>query len=239
MRRWRANVAVRRRGVLFELAAKSLLNRRLTAGLTVLSVAVSVALLIGVDRIRTETRAGFTNTIAGADLIVGARRGPRNLLLYSVFRIGDATSGLRWTSYQEIAARPEVAWTIPLSLGDSHRGYRVLGTTGAYFDHYRYGRDRGLQLVAGTGFSDVHDAVLDADADADADAAATLGYAVGDRIVVSHGIGEVSFQHHDESPFTVTGILARTGTPVDRTVHVTLGRRSTFGAMRLAARSMR
>ena len=96
-------MAVRRRGVLFELAAKSLLNRRLTAGLTagltVLSVAVSVALLIGVDRIRTETRAGFTNTIAGADLIVGARGGPLNLLLYSVFRIGDATSGLRWTSY--------------------------------------------------------------------------------------------------------------------------------------------
>ena len=202
--------------MLFELAVKSLLNRRLTAGLTVLSVAVSVALLIGVDRIRTETRAGFTNTITGADLIVGARGGPLNLLLYSVFRIGDATSGIRWTSYQEIAARPEVAWTIPLSLGDSHRGYRVLGTTGAYFDHYRYGRDRGLEFVTGTGFADVHDAVLGADA------AATLGYAVGDRIVVSHGIGEVSFQHHDESPFTVTGMLARTGTPVDRTVHVTL-----------------
>ena len=209
-------MAARRRGVLLELAAKSLLNRRLTAGLTVLSVAVSVALLIGVDRIRTETRAGFTNTITGADLIVGARGGPINLLLYSVFRIGDATSGLRWTSYQEIAARPEVAWTIPLSLGDSHRGYRVLGTTGAYFEHYRYGRDRGLQFVAGTGFTDVHDAVLGADA------AATLGYAVGERIVVSHGIGEVSFQHHDESPFTVAGILAQTGTPVDRTVHVTL-----------------
>ena len=209
-------MAARRRRVLFELAAKSLLNRRLTAGLTVLSVAVSVALLIGVDRIRTETRAGFTNTITGADLIVGARGGPLNLLLYSVFRIGDATNGIRWTSYQEIAARPEVAWTIPLSLGDSHRGYRVLGTTGAYFDHYRHGRDRGLAFVAGTGFSDIQDAVLGADA------ATTLGYAVGDRIVVSHGIGEVSFQHHDESPFTVTGILGRTGTPVDRTVHVTL-----------------
>ena len=209
-------MAARRRRVLFELAAKSLLNRRLTAGLTVLSVAVSVALLIGVDRIRTETRAGFTNTITGADLIVGARGGPLNLLLYSVFRIGDATNGIRWTSYLEIAARPEVAWTIPLSLGDSHRGYRVLGTTGAYFDHYRHGRDRGLAFVAGTRFSGVHDAVLGADA------AATLGYAVGDRIVVSHGIGEVSFQHHDESPFTVTGILGRTGTPVDRTVHVTL-----------------
>lgn len=204
------------RRVLFVLAAKSVLNRRLTAGLTVLSVAVSVALLVGVDRIRTETRAGFANTISGADLIVGARGGPLNLLLYSVFRIGDATSGIDWESYEAIAARPEVAWTIPLSLGDSHRGYRVLGTTGAYFEHYRYGRDRRLEITSGAGLVGVRDAVLGAEV------ARALGYVVGESIVVSHGIGDVSFQHHDDLPFTVSGILAPTGTPVDRTVHVTL-----------------
>ncbi|MCY3812027.1 MAG: ABC transporter permease [Gammaproteobacteria bacterium] len=204
------------RTVLLQLAAKSVLNRRLTAGLTVLSVAVSVALLVGVDRIRTEARAGFANTISGADLIVGARGGPLNLLLYSVFRIGDATSGISWESYEDIAGRAEVAWTIPLSLGDSHRGYRVLGTTSAYFEHYRHGRERRLELAAGTGLADVRDAVLGADV------ADSLGYAVGDSIVVSHGIGDISFEHHDEMPFTVTGILEPTGTPVDRTVHVTL-----------------
>ena len=204
------------RTVLVGLAVKSVLNRRLTAGLTVLSVAVSVALLVGVDRIRTEARAGFANTISGADLIVGARGGPLNLLLYSVFRIGDATSGIGWDSYEAVAERPEVAWTIPLSLGDSHRGYRVLGTTEAYLEHYRHGRDQRLELVAGTGLSGVRDAMLGAEV------ADSLGYVVGDSIVVSHGIGDVSFEHHDELPFTVTGILAPTGTPVDRTVHVTL-----------------
>ena len=202
--------------VLVGLAVKSVLNRRLTAGLTVLSVAVSVALLVGVDRIRTEARDGFANTISGADLIVGARGGPLNLLLYSVFRIGDATSGISWDSYEAIAERPEVAWTIPLSLGDSHRGYRVLGTTDAYLEHYRHGRDQRLELLAGTGLSGIRDAVLGAEV------ADRLGYAVGDSIVVSHGIGDISFEHHDEMPFTVTGILAPTGTPVDRTVHVTL-----------------
>ena len=204
------------RPVLLQLAVKSVLNRRLTAGLTVLSVAVSVALLVGVDRIRTEARAGFANTISGADLIVGARGGPLNLLLYSVFRIGDATSGISWESYEDIAGRPEVAWTIPLSLGDSHRGYRVLGTTSAYLEHYRHGRERRLELASGTGLNGVRDAVLGSEV------ADSLRYAVGDSIVVSHGIGDISFEHHDELPFTVTGILQPTGTPVDRTVHVTL-----------------
>ena len=202
--------------VLVSLALKSLANRRLTAGLTVLSVAVSVALLIGVDRLRTEARASFTSTISGADLIVGARSGPINLLLYSVFRIGDATNNISWDSYGEIAARPGVAWTIPISLGDAHRGFRVLGTDMGYFTHYRFGRERSLEFAEGQVFARANDAVLGADV---ADA---LGYAVGDRIIVSHGIGDVSFEHHDELPFVVTGILRRTGTPVDRTVHVTL-----------------
>ena len=202
--------------VLASLALRSLANRRLTAGLTVLSVAVSVALLIGVDRLRTEARASFTSTISGADLIVGARSGPINLLLYSVFRIGDATNNISWHSYGEIAARPEVAWTIPISLGDAHRGFRVLGTDTGYFTHYRFGRERSIEFAEGEAFSRVNDAVLGADV------ANALGYAVGDSIIVSHGIGDVSFEHHDELPFLVTGILRRTGTPVDRTVHVTL-----------------
>ena len=201
------------------LALKSLLNRRLTAGLTVLSVAVSVALVVGVDRVRTETKASFARTISGADLIVGARGGPLNLLLYSIFRIGrtgDATSGISWESYQVLAARPEVAWTIPLSLGDAHRGFRVLGTNLDYFTHYRFGRGQQIAFATGQPFADAEDAVLGAEV------AAALGYRLGDAMVVSHGLGEVSFRHHDEAPFHVVGVLARTGTPIDRTVHITL-----------------
>ena len=204
------------RATLFGLAWKSLLNRRLTAGLTVASVAMSVALLVAVDRIRAETKASFVNTISGVDLVVGARGGPLNLLLYAIFRVGDATSNISWESYQLIAERPEVAWSVPLSLGDAHRGYRVLGTNGDYFVRYRYGRDRALAFEAGKPFATAREAVLGTEV------AVALNYAVGDEIVVSHGIGEVSFVHHDDAPFTVSGVLAYTGTPVDRTVHVSL-----------------
>jgi putative ABC transport system permease protein len=200
-----------------QLAFKSLLNRRFTALLTLLSIALSVALLIGVERIRTEARDSFASTISGTDLIVGARSGPVQLLLYSVFRIGNATNNISWQSYLDLAAHPKVAWTVPISLGDSHRGYRVMGTTTDYFVHYRYARDRGLELARGAPFgNDLYDAVLGAEV------AAALGYRLGDEIVIAHGAGDVSFARHDDSPFTVVGILAPTGTPVDRTVHVSL-----------------
>lgn len=201
---------------LFPLALRSLWDRRGTALLTVLAVALAVALLVGVEKLREGTRAAFERTITGTDLVVGARSGQLNLLLYSVFRIGDPTNNITWESYQALSRRPEVAWTVPLSLGDSHRGYRVLGTTQAYFQHYRHGEDRTLVVAEGKVFDDLFDAVLGAEV------ARALGYGLGDEIVLSHGIGSVSFADHDDKPFRVAGILAPTGTPVDRTVHVSL-----------------
>src|SRR5690606_41893228 len=105
-----------------------------------------------VEGIRHESRAGFASTVSGPDLIVGARSSPVRLLLFSVFHIGNPTSTISWDSYQSIAGRPGVAWTVPLSLGDSHRGYRVVGTTPDYFEHYRYARDRRVELAQGKGF---------------------------------------------------------------------------------------
>jgi putative ABC transport system permease protein len=201
---------------ILSLAWKSLSNRRFTALLTVVSIALSVTLLVGVERLRTEARSSFANTLSGTDLIVGARSGPVQLLLYTVFRIGDATNNISWESYQEIAANPNVAWTVPISLGDSHRGFRVLGTTPDYFEHYRYARDRRLVIEEGEPFADLYDAVLGAEV------ADELGYQIGDPIIVAHGASDVSFARHDDKPFRVVGILARTGTPVDRTVHVSL-----------------
>ena len=201
---------------IFSMAWQSLLNRRFTALLTVISIALSVTLLVGVERLRTEARASFANTLSGTDLIVGARSGPVQLLLYAVFRIGDATNNISWKSYQDVAKHPKVAWTVPISLGDSHRGFRVLGTTAAYFEHYRYARDRQLMIDEGEPFSDLYDTVLGAEV------AEKLGYKLGDPIIVAHGANDVSFARHDDKPFRVAGILGRTGTPVDRTVHVSL-----------------
>ncbi len=201
---------------IFSLAFKSMLNRRATVLLTVFAIALSVALLLGVEKVRTEAKGSFANTISGTDLIIGARSGAIQLLLYSVFRIGNATNNISIESYREITARPNVAWTIPFSLGDSHRGYRVLGTNLDYFKHYRYGRKRLLDFAQGVPFADLFDVVLGADV------AHSLGYRLGDAIVVDHGLGREGFSKHQDKPFRVSGILAKTGTPVDRTIHVSL-----------------
>jgi putative ABC transport system permease protein len=202
--------------VIAGLALKSLRNRRFTAALTVASIALAVALLLAVERVRQQTREGFAATVSGTDLVVGARASPVHLLLASVFRIGNPANNVDWHSYEEIAAHPQVAWTIPLSLGDSHRGFRVVGTTGAYFEHYRYARDRSLALAAGRRFEQPHDAVLGAEA------ARALGYGVGQALVIAHGTGDEAFSEHGAQPFRVVGVLARTGTPVDRAIHVPL-----------------
>ena len=202
--------------IILRIVLKSAWHRRVSLLLTVLSIAISVSLLLGVDKIRKEAKNSFINTISQTDLIVGARSGPINLLLYSVFRIGNATNNISWESYEEIRALDEVAWAIPISLGDSHRGFRVMGTSADYFDFYRYGQDRPLTFAEGRAFADVYEAVLGADV------ARALGYELGDEIVIAHGLVAAEFAQHDDKPFVITGILARTATPVDRTVHVSL-----------------
>ena len=202
---------------LLRLALASLANRRFTVLLTVFAIGLSVCLLLAVERTRSEVRNSFASTVSGTDLIVGARSGAVNLLLYSVFRIGNATNNIRWESYQRFAEHPRVKWAIPLSLGDSHRGFRVLGTSAAYFEHFRHGRQQALQLAEGRPFtSEPFEVVLGAEV------AASLGYRLDQEIVLAHGVARVSLTQHDDKPFRIVGILKRTGTPVDRTLHVPL-----------------
>lgn len=198
------------------LSLKSMRNRKGTVSLTIISIALSVTLLLGVERIRSESHTNFTNTISGTDLVVGARSGPIQLLLYSVFRIGHATSNFSWETCNHLSKLPSVEWLVPLSLGDSHKGYRVLGTTPLYFSRFSYGNRQQLEFSAGNPFDELYDAVLGAEV------AAKLGYLIDDPIILSHGAGEVSFIEHSDKPFRVAGILKATGTPVDRTVHVSL-----------------
>ncbi|MBE1282210.1 MAG: FtsX-like permease family protein [Rhodobacteraceae bacterium] len=199
---------------LTKLALLSLKSRALTVGLTVFAIALSVVLFMGVEKLRIGARASFTDTISNTDLIIGARSGSVQLLLYSVFRIGNATNNVTWESFQDIAALPQVDWAVPISLGDSHRQFRVMGTTVEYFKRYKYRGGRQLAFETGDRMDDLFDAVIGADV------ARTLGYSVGDPIVVAHGIA--SFSEHKDTPFRISGILEKTGTPVDRTVIVSL-----------------
>ncbi len=202
--------------MIIKIAINSLFNRRTTVLMTVISIAVSVALLLGVDHIRREVKNGFMNTVSGVDLVVGARTSQINLLLYSIFRIGNATNNISWKSFQELSQHPQVSWTIPISLGDSHRGYRVMGTNKDYFKYYRFSGKQLLKLQQGKEFDGVYETVLGAEV------AKTLGHKLNDHIVLAHGIGSTSFTKHKDKPFRVVGILKPTGTPVDQTVHINL-----------------
>ena len=202
--------------ILFKLAYKSLLNRRASVLLTLLTIAISVMLLLSIERVRVDAKSSFSNTISGTDLIVGARTGDIQLLLSSVFRIGHTNNGVSWQSYQYITKQRGVKWSIPISLGDSHKGQAVLGTTLDYFKHYRFAKKQPLVFEQGQAFSSINEVVIGSEV------ASKLAYKIGDEIVISHGMGNTSFHHHDDNPFKVVGILKPTGTPVDKTLHVPL-----------------
>lgn len=200
--------------MLIRLAIASLRARILAAGLTAASIALSIALILGVENIRNGARNSFFDTIHGTDLIIGARSGSVQLLLYSVFGIGNAPNNMSWKSYQEIASRQEINWIVPISLGDSHRQFRVMGTTPAFFEHYRYRGGRPLSFSEGRSMTDLFDTVIGSDV------ARSLNYNTGDEVIVAHGLA--SFSEHEEQPFTVVGVIEKTGTPIDRTVIVSL-----------------
>jgi len=202
--------------MIFKLGIKSLLNRKMTSMLCCLSIALSIALLLGVERIRSTAKDGFTNTISGVDLLVGSRGSPVSLLLYSVFHIGEPVSNIRYSSYEEIAKLRSVDWTVPISLGDAYKSFRVVGTNQNFFQHFKFRGDHKIQFAQGQAFSGIFDIVIGAAV------AKTLNHKVGDSIVLSHGIQEESLLHHEDSPFKIVGILKETSTPIDKAVYTSL-----------------
>lgn len=201
------------------LTIKSVLHRPLSFVLTLAVLFLSFMLLISVNTLQRSVPLSFEKAISGTDLIVGAGTGPVSLLLYAVFRIGYPGANISYTLYEEMKTHPHVKWAIPISLGDSHRGYPVLATTEDYFAHFEYGDGRKLTIKDGHrhDFSERVDTVI-----LGATVAHELGYSLGSRLTISHGMDEVSFEEHENVLFEVTGILDKTGTPVDRSLHITL-----------------
>lgn len=202
---------------LFTILWKSLWNRRLTSVLTIFSIALSVLLLLGIERVRLGARESFSNTISQTDLIVGAKGGTLQLLLYSVFRLGSATANISFESYEKLRSHPAVKWVIPYSLGDSHRGFRVVGTNEDFYANYRYRQNRTVTFSEGQAPMQVFDIALGSEV------AKALGYNLGASVAVAHGVTEGrAIISHDDKPFKVVGILNKTGTPIDRSLYMTL-----------------
>ncbi len=205
---------------LLHIAWRSALNRRGTLALVMLSFALATALLLGLERLRTDIRSSFSLAVSGTDLVVGARSSPVQLMLYAVFHVGAASHNIKMDSVRALAAHRAVAWVVPLSLGDSHRGRPVLGTSPDYFERFAYGDQQKLALTQGRVFAATLDGLYETVLGAEV--AQALGYGLGRKITLSHGGADVLAPQHADKPFTVVGVLARTGTPVDRTVFVSL-----------------
>lgn len=203
--------------VLLNLAIKSLRNRAFATTLTIISIALSMILLLSVERAKRAAEEGFTQTISKTDLIVGARSGPLQLILYTVFNMGNSTHNISYETFEAVRKNPAIEWTIPYSLGDAHRGFRVVGTNQDFFKHYHFRGNEQLSFSSGQQFQGLWDVVIGADV------ARKLQYKIGDPIVVTHGVtkGE-GIQQHEDKPFIVSGILNATGTPLDRAVYISL-----------------
>lgn len=198
------------------LAGKSLLHRKYSVLLTVFSITLSIFVMLGVDHIKTQAKQSFSHTVSGVDLIIGSRTSSMNLLLYSIFRVGSPTNNISWTSFERIKTNGKIKWTIPLSLGDSHRNYRVIGTNNDYFEYFKYGNKQKITFAEGQSLQRVFDVVIGFDV------ARTLGYQLGDQLTLAHGEVSTHFNKHSNNPFRIVGILNRTGTPIDQALHISL-----------------
>ena len=216
---------------LWRMARSSAWNRRSTLVWVVVSLALATALLWTLERLRHDIRQSFSQSVSGVDLIVGARSSPVQLMLFSVFHIGSVPQSMSMDSVQKLMPHRSVSWVVPLSLGDSHRGFPVLGTTAAYFQHFAYGDKQPLALQQGAVFADTLNGLYEVVIGAEV--ARKMGYGLGQSITLGHGMHDHDHAHehegaqsqadeHADKPFKVVGILAPTGTPVDRTVHVSL-----------------
>ncbi|MEY4631820.1 MAG: hypothetical protein RIQ81_1940 [Pseudomonadota bacterium] len=201
---------------LISLAWKSLLNRRTTTILTIFAIGLSMSLLLVVERLRRGAEEGFTGVISQTDLIAGARSGPVQLMLYSVFQIGTAANSVSPATWEHFKKHPAVSWTIPVALGDSHRGFPVVATNDDMFLHYRYRKDRGFEFVSGGKPASPQDVVIGATV------ARELGYRIGSEVILAHGMARESFVTHSDKPFRVSGVLSPSGTPYDRSLFIKL-----------------
>jgi len=200
-------------------------KRPLSTGLTVLSVALASALILSVNTIQRQTDESYRQTSAGFDLILAAKGSPMQTALNTLYHLETSTGVIPFAVYQAALRDPRVEAAYPFYVGDSYRGLRVVGTVQRYLAQGEPSKDRRFELAAGRLFEGLNEVVLGAEA------ARRTGHAIGDTLVLSHGLTEpqagAERLEHDAHPVVVTGVLRPTGTAHDRVLFTDL--RTTAG----------
>ena len=178
------------------------LNTALNVLLLALGVATIVLLLLATHQLEDRMR----RDAQGIDLVVGAKGSPMQIILSAIYHLDVPTGNISWQQANEIAKHRAVKRAIPLALGDSYRGFRIVGTTPDYLQHY------GANMAAGRAWQQPLEAVIGAEV------AARTGLTLGSKFHGVHGLGEGGGHAHEDHPYEVVGILERSGSVLDRLI---------------------
>ncbi|MBV8881808.1 MAG: ABC transporter permease, partial [Planctomycetaceae bacterium] len=205
---------------LWKIVLTNIRQRRLSSTLTAASIALGVAIVVAVLALRAQVQEGFRQSAFGYELVVGAKRlGALQLVLNTVYHLESSPGNIPWSRYQDLAAHKAVAAAIPISVGDSYRGARVIGTTPEFFTAFnttvagatfRFDLDRLGKAMAGQEAAGAFEAVV----------GSRTGLKIGDTFRPAHGV-EAAGDVHAET-WTVVGVLDPTGTPNDRAIFINL-----------------
>lgn len=179
--------------------------RPLGAALNVLLLALGLGSITFLLLVGAQLSKAFDRDLAGIDVVVGAKGSPMQLILSGVLHVDVPPGNIPLKAVRELEKHPMVKSLIPISLGDSLQGFRIVGTSHAYAEHY------GATLAQGRQWTAPMEAVLGATV------ARKLGLKLGDRFIGSHGLGAGGHLHGD-NPYTVVGILQPSGSVIDRLV---------------------
>jgi len=201
---------------MLSLLLKSMRSRIIPTSLVTISLMASMVLLLSIERIQQGAEEGFNQSISGVDAIIGPRSSSIELVLYTVFHLGRPTNNITTKTVNDVKLRGDISWLVPIALGDSHKGFRVVATEPNYFEHIKYANGQPLVFSKGVAFAELSETVLGSDV------AEKLSYRVGSKIQITHGSVESIGSKHDDFSFVVTGILNKTGTPIDRAIFLDL-----------------
>ena len=201
---------------MLSLLLKSMRSRIIPTSLVTISLMASMVLLLSIERIQQGAEEGFNQSISGVDAIIGPRSSSIELVLYTVFHLGRPTNNITTKTVNDVKLRGDISWLVPIALGDSHKGFRVVATEPNYFEHIKYANSQPLVFSKGVAFAELSEAVLGSDV------AEKLSYTVGSKIQITHGSVESIGSKHDDFSFMVTGILNKTGTPIDQAIFLDL-----------------
>ena len=201
---------------MLSLLLKSMRSRLIPTSLVTISLMASMVLLLSIERIQQGAEEGFNQSISGVDAIIGPRSSSIELVLYTVFHLGRPTNNITTKTVNDVKLRGDISWLVPIALGDSHKGFRVVATESNYFEHIKYANGQPLVFSKGVAFAELSETVLGSDV------AEKLSYRVGSKIQITHGSVESIGSKHDDFSFVVTGILNKTGTPIDRAIFLDL-----------------